>query len=290
MIENNKDIMSPDESDEATDEFESNVQTLSDFISVFVANSEQAKLIDDSRTLLYRGQADASFDLSPSVFRNGLLKNEHKMVQKLITRAANDFADIKNHFERLVIMQHYGLPSRLIDVTTNPLVALYFACIDYPDKNGEIIVFFDFLNNHNEMAVRVISALAEYHGKSEQGMRTFLSEKEFAIAKINTSDLLNIPYLLVEPPMNNERIKRQNGAFAIVGIRQNAHSYEKEAFDLRDRIIVAANEGIERSIIIPKESKKQILKELDVVGINKAFLFPELEHQTAYLKSMYEVK
>lgn len=45
------------------------------------------------------------------------------------------------HFDHLVEMQHYGLPTRLLDVTQNPLVALYFACIDSPKSQGEFIVF-----------------------------------------------------------------------------------------------------------------------------------------------------
>jgi hypothetical protein len=280
----------PSNSCEDIEEFESDVQTINDFISIFVASSEQVKTLDDSRTLLYRGQADKSFGLTPSVFRNGLLQKEHIMIQQLLSKAADDFAEVRNPFERLVKMQHYGLPTRLLDITINPLVALYFACIDCSDKDGEIIVFYDYMHNHGETDVRIMSTLSEYHGKSEQAMRTFLTEREFDVAKINTGDLLKIPYLLVDPPMNNERIKRQSGAFAIIGIRRDAEGYEKQCHDLRTLIVLKENEGIERSITISKNSKAQLLSALDVIGINKAFLFPELEHQTAYLKSKYEVK
>jgi hypothetical protein len=261
---------------------------LSDLLTRFIKNDEQAKALDASRVLLYRGQADKAFDISPSIFRKNRLINEHKMIQKLLLRSPSDFLDIKNPFEQLVKMQHYGLPTRLLDVTFNPLVALYFACESCFDKDGEIIVFFDYMNSHNDMNVRIFSILSEYFGKSEQGMRTFLSERGFSPATINTNDLLETPYILVEPPMNNERIKRQSGAFALVGIRRDAMSFEKEKFDLRELVVIKENEEIERSIVIPKESKKAILKELDVIGINKAFLFPELEHQAIYIMTKYE--
>lgn len=290
MIVEGKHILNPDELGEVTEGPESDTQTLNDFISIFISNSEQVKMIGDSRALLYRGQAEKNKDLTPYVFRNGYLPNEHTMIQKLLSKAADDFAEISNPFECLVKMQHYGLPTRLLDVTTNPLVALYFACVDCLDKDGEIFVFYDYLHTHSETEVRIMSTLAEYHGKSEQAMRTFLAEREFDVAKINTSDLLNTPYLLVDPPMNNERIKRQAGAFAIVGIRQDSHGYEKQYHDLRELVVLRENESIERSIIISRESKTQLLSALDAIGINKAFLFPELEHQTAYLKSKYEVK
>jgi hypothetical protein len=279
----------PDET-EIDEEFDEEAQSLNDYISVFIWNSEHAKALDGTRTLLYRGQADKDYELTPSIFRNGLLPSEHTIIQKLLSVAADDFAEVKSHFERLVKMQHYGSPTRLLDITSNPLVALYFACAKCADKDGEVIVFYDYLHNHGELDVRVMSALAEYRGKSEQGMRTFLTENGFEAAKISTSDILSKPYLLVEPPMNNERIKRQRGAFAVVGIRKDKCGFEKECHNLRDLVILKENEGIGRSIIVPKANKEKLLSELDVIGINKAFLFPELEHQTAYLKSKYEVK
>jgi len=38
-------------------------------------------------------------------------------------------------------MQHYGIPTRLLDITSNPLVALFFACIEFPKVDGEVIFF-----------------------------------------------------------------------------------------------------------------------------------------------------
>ncbi len=52
----------------------------------------------------------------------------------------DDFEKCHTHLEKLVKMQHYGLPTRLLDITRNPLVALYFACESNLDTYGELVL------------------------------------------------------------------------------------------------------------------------------------------------------
>ena len=97
--------------------------------------------------LFYRGHSDKTYDLEPSIYRkdkktNKLLyiENEDKIYRETIAKVPYDFNG-KNTIESLVLMQHYGVPTRILDLTTNPLVALYFACVGDKDKDGEVIVF-----------------------------------------------------------------------------------------------------------------------------------------------------
>lgn len=106
--------------------------------------------IKTSYNIFYRGHPNEEFELEPSIYRKKssgeylYIDNEDKIYREMIAKAPNDFSG-KNTIESLVLMQHYGIPTRLLDLTTNPLVALYFACSENnksnSKKNGEVLIF-----------------------------------------------------------------------------------------------------------------------------------------------------
>lgn len=77
----------------------------------------------------YRGHADKGWKLIPSILRtpNGPEK-EDQMFRDMVAHEPQSFSECRSALDHLVQMQHYGHPTRLLDVTMNPLVALYFAC------------------------------------------------------------------------------------------------------------------------------------------------------------------
>jgi hypothetical protein len=116
---------------------EREIQSLAVLLEIISRTQPKAGYVD-----LYRGHPDKAHTLKPHLFR----KLEYRRVEKdilreLIAIQPHEFREDGTAFERLVRMQHYGLPTRLLDLTYNPLVGLYFACSKDTKKDGELLRF-----------------------------------------------------------------------------------------------------------------------------------------------------
>lgn len=92
----------------------------------------------------FRGHSDYRYELVPGIYRKGKgwINHEHKLFREIMLRCPVEFRGNSTTFQNLVKMQHYALPTRLLDITTNALMALYFACVGEAEKkqDGEVIV------------------------------------------------------------------------------------------------------------------------------------------------------
>lgn len=260
----------------------------------------------------YRGEPEIyESGATPSIGRNGRLKKESQIFREAERRLPDEFASCKSTFEKLVLMQHYQIPTRIMDVTTSALQAVFFACYIDPDygmsekkqgrENGVVYVYEvpdKKIKNYHSDAVSVLANIAVYDSSNldirgipadeEHDREKFNSdwrikhllheiraEKPYFKDLIKKNDLESI--FCVHPLLNNPRIRAQQGAFLIYGI-------DGDRFHLaqwKDN-----HEGmIRRKMIIPAEAKKNLLKELKMLGLTVDIVYPDWKGSRQFLDS-----
>jgi len=234
----------------------------------------------------YRGEANSEWKLQPSVFRelgNHERYDEYRLIKMATAQSWSLVRSADSFLERLIMFQHYGLKTRLYDVTSNPLVALFFAVSGESDKNGRVI-YGHCNNNYNndiaEIVARIISTTdKEWMGGPmfyiDQWLTSINHGKDLDILRFE--DLLCEP-LYVYPPLNSPRISAQNGAFLMAPLlvrKETGLDYltDFEFSQGKDDSFFDAEE-----IIIESRNKSAILEELKLIGIDESSMFPEMEH------------
>ena len=115
------------------------INSVSDLSQILQTLGEPKK----GHTRFFRGHGDEGWQMRPSIYREDyLIENEDKIIKDALTYCPDDFLPSDTLFEKLVKLQHYGYSTRLLDLTTNALVALYFAAWNeqHQDKDGELII------------------------------------------------------------------------------------------------------------------------------------------------------
>lgn len=150
------------------------VKNVTEFIRS-INKIKQGRTADEQNNIVfYRGQANEDWVLAPAIYRKdkdgkSFHRVERLLYQEMLRRNPAAFSEDKTVFERLVRMQHYNLPTRLLDITRNSLVALYFACEDETQKkkDGQVYIFSEQLENifssHNIPEV-MLSNIEEING------------------------------------------------------------------------------------------------------------------------------
>ena len=248
---------------------------------------------------LFRGQANANWLLSPSLYRQNLFEAENLLLTEIKHICPNEFGD--NRFDSLVKMQHFGMPTRLLDVTTNPLVSLYFACESSEQSNEDGIVYIfpnmpvswsndplvdlvmDFVYDYFPRKMWLDQMLDQSQKKYRNGSYRLMPDTIDSLLHY-----LTVPAFAVMPAKTNERIEAQDGAFFVFGmhfsnreVSTNPGTIGRVYYNFEPIEIDNVQQIWKKTetLRIPAAAKKGILNQLDILGINERKLFPDLSHQ-----------
>jgi hypothetical protein len=207
----------------------------------------------------YRGHADAAWKLLPNYDRLKDPMRESEILGKFRQNAnllLNQVPHMPNEFGWMFLMQHYGVPTRLLDWSESPLVALYFAVEDKNPANAKkdaaLWVLYPLELNKHSTADQVYIPSFDDDWLANYSVDQYSKKKDNGILPIGAI-----------ATRNNPRIQAQLGVFTISHLKKTP--------------IEKIEDGKHCvKLVIPKEDKQRLKEELRILGMTKFQIFPEL--------------
>jgi len=276
----------------------------------FSPNSE-AKFGDFPELFWYRGESVSTNFLNPKLLRNeGFLKSEDNLNAEFLEKfkqRTSEKLNSENYSELIPLAQHHCLPTRLLDWSGNFGTALFFACEENQDTDGSIYVLSPLLLNFwqasneirkivkgdrgiiNERMINWLTPHIPLHASNP--ILSHLFSNSLGIAKnISLSYAFNTT-------QGNRRVMAQEGKFVFVsgnlGLDEHLmgnFSNGVNEIQFKDKRQAIYKEQIIQRYLVPAKSKQPILKKLQILGIRRSNLFPDLDNLAKELSDKFEKK
>jgi hypothetical protein len=224
--------------------------------------------------LWFRGQSEFSWKLSPGMHRTNSTTSESSLLSRfkqsaamLIQNRHNEDED-KENFSWLFLMQHYGLPTRLLDWSESPLTGLYFAVNEEikDEEDGALWM----------LKPTELNKIANIPTLEKNFIPSFDDEelKSYSVKALSSNPRNQLVPIATIAIRNSPRIHAQLGVFTI----HHLDTKPIEEFCQKNEII---------KFKIPAKSKEKLREELELLEINKFTLFPELSSIGEIIKKKF---
>lgn len=286
------------------------VKSVNDMFSTL--NDLQFKYGQNSKGsgFIFRGNQDASYELLPGFYRkfkkrqnarlmsgsidgeiysaneNEILAHFRKEASGFLTSVSQD-----DDFTWLQYAQHYGVPTRLLDFTANPLVALYFCCKGEKDCDGAVWI----LNSYTYLRwmYKDDFCTANKSELSETKIQRSIIESMKSRIDYGIEDVVMQRPLLFIPAYIDQRMSAQASRFLLWGADRRPLEVQVstgEVMDLSNRGVatrIADDTRCLCKITVPDLCKHDILRSLNLMNINEKTVFPGLDGIGRYIECYY---
>lgn len=264
-----------------------NTVKINDMSSLFQMISEQEYRSDLGRhrnLYVYRGQPDVDFALVTSLMRN--CKDKRKALEPCILRNFTKYAAIeepsieRSVWRQMIFGQHHGLPTRLLDWSFSPLIALHFSTTEAD---------MDMMSEHDSVVWRIdIHELHDLLPEKYQQESIRVNNTVFSVDMMQDvcdsleqydNDMGNKSMVIIEPPSVDRRIVNQYSFFSVIP----SDMEDIEGF-------LNNNTSNTYKYIIDKNLRWQVRDMLDHQNISERIVYPGLDGLSRWLGRHYFVK
>lgn len=266
---------------------------------------------DPTVALYFRGESECRWDLRPSVMRSDLAAYESEFLTDLVSKRPEEFNGMTTALAQWVLAQHHGLKTRFLDVTRNPLVALFHACDktgQNDEEDGRLHVFAvprELVKPFNSDAISIASNVAKLSRRQKDALlgkqfslgnnrirdenehvqairllyQLIRQEKPYFEERIDPRDFYQV--FVAEPQQSSERLRAQAGAFLLSAFHERLE--REEILKCNDRIPIYAH----YKLTISGDHRNRIKEDLQLLNVTQENLFPGLDSAAKSVTDSY---